>query len=193
MSEDSVLDLCKVILKEMFGPINDYYALLNTVMDLKKRDKIAQEIAQNKIDVNLLARALVGGGIITAVIDLVVGSEVTVPDIIMIPLIMVAILASSAIIHPFLKLLGGKAPFRQTFFANAMVSIASPPITTLAFIFLAWIGQPNSAAASCCGSMMLFPLLSSVHKVSQIKVFLAMMGFSLVSVIIVLIVIVQME
>jgi len=126
---DSIQTFYKVGLKEAFGPIKDYFVLLQNVTS--RADRTAAEITENRVDVKLLVRALIGGVIIAAALDLVVSvissaTEEAAPDIITTLLFMVGIFIGTIIVHPPLKLLGGKASLQQTFFANAMVSAVSP-------------------------------------------------------------------
>jgi hypothetical protein len=169
---ESIQTFYKVWLKEAFSPIKAYFVLLQKIMS--KPDETAADIAHNRVDVKLLVRALIGGAIVAGAIDLVVSfllgsTEETAPDIITTLIFMAAIFIGAVIVHPPLKWLGGKGSLQQTFFANAMVSAASPPVTSIAFAFSAWFGMTNSSVGYISTAMLL-PILSSVHRVSRLKV-----------------------
>lgn len=169
---DGIRSIYKVWLKEAFSPINDYIEYTYNV--IVENDKTAQEIVQNKVDAKLLFRALIGGGMIAAAIDMVgPTTEEAIPDLIMIPMLMVLLFLVAAIIHLPLKLLGGNASFQQTFLANLMITAISPPMMSIAIALSAWTGDPLSGGFL---SAYLLPILSSIHQISQWRVFFAVYG-----------------
>jgi len=171
-ASDSIQAFYTAWLKEAFGTLSAYFVLFTKVVG--EPDKTANDIKQHQIDIKLLVRGLTGGLVIAGMIDLVVwlfsgpGNE-SAPDFFMALLFMLFIFIGAAIVHPPLKWMGGTASLQETFYANAIASAVSPPVTSLALVFSAWFGMEESFAGYISAALLL-PILSSAHQISQLKV-----------------------
>jgi len=169
---DSIKNFYNTWIKEVFGPIKDYFSVFHKVVS--EPEQTSKELAEHKINPKLLVRAIIGGVIIAAAIDLISGmffesANEGSYNIITSLLFMILIFIGAVIVHPPLKWMGGKAPFQQTFIANAMGAAVSPPISSLVLALVNLFGMTEDAVAYI-SSAILIPLLASVHEISKIKV-----------------------
>nr|VFK21062.1 MAG: hypothetical protein BECKLFY1418C_GA0070996_108416 [Candidatus Kentron sp. LFY] len=171
-SNTSISGFFIVWVKEAFNTLKDYFLLIEKSY---LNDQIAEEIRENRVDIKLLVRALFGSIIITSFIDLLFSdsAEGSVDGFIESFIIVVLIFISAALIHAPLKWVGGKASFRQTFFADLAVSIISFPVISIVLVVSAWLGI-DEKHAGYISTILFIPIISSVHQISHGKVLGAM-------------------